>query len=84
MSPDPCTCFIRGCQNEAPEGCWLCDACFERYAKGDPRHGSRLAQGTVTVTIGSNQEPDRIAHEVVSQILAKRRARNMPLPPDAA
>jgi hypothetical protein len=79
MSPDPCVCFIRGCQNEAPEGCWLCDACFERYAKDDPRRNPR-----VNFTISNNQEPERIAREVVSQILAKRRARNMPLPPDAA
>lgn len=38
MSDPTCTCFIRGCHGEAPEGCWFCAECFERYAKNDPRH----------------------------------------------
>ena len=39
MSDPTCTCLIRGCQGEAPEGCWFCAACFDQYAKHDPRMG---------------------------------------------
>lgn len=90
MSDAPCTCFIRDCQNDAPEGCWLCAECFDRYAKNDPRMGGAaeaLDKATVvniTFTIHSNQAPDNIARKVVERLIEKRRFGGAPLPPSAA
>lgn len=41
MTDPTCICFVRGCQGEAPEGCYFCAECFEKYAKSDPRMGGK-------------------------------------------
>lgn len=64
-------CLIHECKNQPPAGCHLCDECFKRYVKNDPRLGVLVNVGAVNFTIMSNQAPDEIAREIERRLLSQ-------------
>lgn len=78
------TCRVYGCDTAPPDGCYLCDECFERYAKNDPRMPIGSGPVSLNFTITSGASSTEFARKVVEKLTERRLARNLPPPPDAA